>query len=75
MDKSARLITLFGCGGDRDQEKRPLMAQVAERFSDQVILTSDNPRQEDPMDIIQSALKGARNKSKFLIELDRKKGY
>ncbi len=72
-DKSARLFTVFGCGGGRDREKRPLMAQVAERFSDQVILTSDNPREEDPMDIIQSALKGARDKNKFLIELDRKK--
>ena len=46
------LIVLFGCGGDRDKSKRPLMAQAAEKYAKKVILTSDNPRFEDPQSII-----------------------
>ena len=68
---SARLITVFGCGGERDREKRPLMAQSAEECSDKIILTSDNPRGEDPMDIINDCLKGAKDKQKFIVEPDR----
>jgi UDP-N-acetylmuramoyl-L-alanyl-D-glutamate--2,6-diaminopimelate ligase len=55
---TARIITVFGCGGDRDRSKRPLMAAAAGKYSDQVILTSDNPRSEDPMAIIRDAEKG-----------------
>lgn len=55
-----RIITVFGCGGDRDRAKRPLMAAVAEQYSDIVILTSDNPRSEDPMAIIGETQKGFR---------------
>lgn len=53
-----RLITVFGCGGDRDRGKRPLMGEVASEWSDFVIVTSDNPRSEDPDQIIQDVLSG-----------------
>lgn len=54
----ARIITVFGCGGDRDHSKRPLMAAAAQRHSDKVIVTSDNPRSEDPMAILRETAKG-----------------
>ncbi len=53
-----RIVTLFGCAGNRDRAKRPQMAQMAAKYSDFVILTSDNPRDEDPMQIIEDALPG-----------------
>ena len=53
-----QMITVVGCGGNRDKTKRPVMAEVASRFSDQVILTSDNPRNEDPKQIIQDMMDG-----------------
>lgn len=49
----SRLITVFGCGGDRDKAKRKIMGEVASRYSDYIVLTSDNPRSENPMDIIR----------------------
>ncbi len=55
-----RVITLFGCGGDRDRTKRPLMGMAAGELSDYVVLTSDNPRSEDPLGIINDALVGLR---------------
>jgi UDP-N-acetylmuramoyl-L-alanyl-D-glutamate--2,6-diaminopimelate ligase len=55
-----RIITLFGCGGDRDRAKRPLMGQAAAEASDFVVLTSDNPRSEDPLAIMNDALVGIR---------------
>ena len=53
-----RIVTLFGCGGDRDHAKRPIMGEIAGRFSDFLVVTSDNPRTEDPMAIIEAVLEG-----------------
>jgi UDP-N-acetylmuramoyl-L-alanyl-D-glutamate--2,6-diaminopimelate ligase len=74
LDPAGRIITLFGCGGDRDRTKRPLMGEAAGRASDIVVLTSDNPRSEDPLLIINDVIVGAqRTKAKLLIEPDRQK--
>jgi UDP-N-acetylmuramoyl-L-alanyl-D-glutamate--2,6-diaminopimelate ligase len=68
-----RVITLFGCGGDRDRSKRPLMGEAAGKGSDFVVLTSDNPRSEDPLAIINDALVGLqRSGTKYKVEPDRK---
>jgi len=67
------IITVFGCGGDRDKTKRPLMGKVAEELSDYVILTNDNPRTEDPISIISDIEKGFVNKNKYITEPDREK--
>lgn len=66
-----RIITIFGCGGERDQKKRPKMARVAESFSDAVIVTHDNPRREDPMVIIEEICAGFLQNHYAVIE-DRK---
>lgn len=55
-----RIVTLFGCGGDRDKAKRPIMGEIAGRFSDFLIVSSDNPRTEDPMAIIENVLEGVK---------------
>ena len=71
--RSGRVITVFGCGGDRDRAKRPLMGEAAGRGSDFVVLTSDNPRSEDPVTVINDAMVGLqRTGSKYSIEPDRK---
>lgn len=57
-DRPGRIITLFGCGGDRDRGKRPVMGEIATRLSDFVIITSDNPRSENPGEIIKEIVSG-----------------
>ena len=70
----ARVITVFGCGGDRDRAKRPLMGEAAGKGSDFVVLTSDNPRSEDPRAIINDALVGLQKTGvKYSVEADRRK--
>lgn len=67
-----RLITVFGCGGERDRTKRPLMGEAAGSLSDFVVLTSDNPRGEDPILIMNDALVGLQKTGKpYLAEVDR----
>ena len=67
------LITVVGCGGDRDRKKRPIMGRLAVELSDQVYLTSDNPRTENPIAIIQEILVGTQGHSNFKVEPDREK--
>jgi UDP-N-acetylmuramoyl-L-alanyl-D-glutamate--2,6-diaminopimelate ligase len=69
-----KVITLFGCGGDRDRSKRPLMGDAAGKGSDFVVLTSDNPRSEDPLAIMNDALVGLQKSgTKYVMEPDRRK--
>lgn len=71
-ERSGRVITLFGCGGDRDRTKRPKMGRAAAEGSDLVVLTSDNPRSEEPMAIIEEALVGVRETvTECIVEPDR----
>ncbi len=55
-----RVVTLFGCGGDRDHAKRPIMGEIGGRYSDFLVVTSDNPRTEQPMAIIDDILEGVK---------------
>ena len=67
------LWVVFGCGGDRDKTKRPVMGKIAQDFADRVIITSDNPRNESPDMIIQDILSGITNREGIEIEEDRRK--
>lgn len=68
-----RVITVFGCGGDRDPEKRPLMGAAAGRTSDEVVVTSDNPRSEDPVGIILQIVDGLRSVgASYTVEVGRR---
>jgi len=68
-----KIITIIGCGGNRDRDKRPEMARIASELSDQLILTSDNPRDEDPEDIIkQMEIElASKNFHKYIVVVDR----
>ena len=68
-----RLIAVFGCGGDRDPIKRPIMGQIGVKLSDIAIITSDNPRTEDPMAIIEDILKGVKKEyGEYIVMEDRR---
>lgn len=66
-----KLHCLFGCGGDRDRGKRPLMAKIAEQYADHIIVTDDNPRTEDPKQIVADILQGFRDTNAIKIQHDR----
>ena len=71
MKGTGRIITVMGCGGDRDRQKRPKMGAIAEKLSDRLWITSDNPRTENPQAIIDEILGGLRNRAGASVEPDR----
>ncbi len=70
---SGKLYCLFGCGGDRDKGKRPIMGQIAKSHADEVVITDDNPRTENPISIVNDILKGFSNMQAVTIQHDRSK--
>jgi len=71
VPENGKLFCIFGCGGDRDATKRPKMGKIAEALADVVIVTSDNPRSEDPQQIITDILSGFKNVQNVIVEADR----
>jgi UDP-N-acetylmuramoyl-L-alanyl-D-glutamate--2,6-diaminopimelate ligase len=74
-NKNSKIILVIGCGGDKDKQKRPKMARIAYELSDKLILTTDNPRSEDPMDIVQDMKEGLNEtqQQEIITELNREK--
>ena len=72
IKKNKKVITVFGCGGDRDKGKRPIMGEIACRLSDHAVVTSDNPRTESPDAIIKDILEGCQSFKNFEVVTDRK---
>jgi UDP-N-acetylmuramoyl-L-alanyl-D-glutamate--2,6-diaminopimelate ligase len=68
---AGRLVCVFGCGGDRDQGKRPLMGAIAERLADRIVVTDDNPRSEDGAEIVAQILRGLRAPQRARVQRDR----
>ena len=68
---SGQLWVVFGCGGDRDAKKRPLMAAIAEQYADNLVITQDNSRSESPSAIFADMLEGIDNKEQVVVEHDR----
>lgn len=66
-----KVICVFGCGGERDRAKRPLMAKIAEHYADKVIVTNDNPRHENPADIAAEIMQGFLHSNEVIVDLDR----
>jgi UDP-N-acetylmuramyl-tripeptide synthetase len=72
LKKTGRIITVFGAGGNKDRGKRPIMGAIAERLSDKVVVTSDNPRYEEPGKIIADIMAGIKDRKTVIVEPDRK---
>jgi len=68
-----RLTCVFGCGGERDSDKRQQMGEVADTYANSIVITNDNPRNESAKDIVKQIVQGIHNKNKIIVELDRKK--
>jgi UDP-N-acetylmuramoyl-L-alanyl-D-glutamate--2,6-diaminopimelate ligase len=70
---TGQLVVVFGCGGDRDRGKRPLMGELATRLADRIVITSDNPRTEEPNAIIDEIVRGISGRTNYTIEADRRR--